>query len=65
MTTFLKRLFVAFVAIGFLACTPSSQEESGDNLRIEFEKYTLENGLDVILHQDKYTYFHFAHKTQS
>ncbi len=53
MISISKQLIVAFVAIGFLACSPTSNEETGDNLRIEFEKYTLENGLEVILHQDK------------
>lgn len=32
------------------ACSPDNKE--GD-LKIEFKKHTLENGLDVILHQDK------------
>jgi zinc protease len=53
MTSVFKRLLLVFVAISFLACTPDSREESGDNLSIEFEKYTLENGLDVVLHQDQ------------
>jgi zinc protease len=53
MTSIFKRLLLAFVTIGFLACTPGSNEETGDNLSIEFEKYTLDNGLDVVLHQDK------------
>ena len=53
MIIVLKRLLVAFVAVGFLACTLTSQEEAGDKLSIGFEKYTLDNGLDVVLHQDK------------
>lgn len=53
MSTILKQLLVAFSAILFIACSPSSQKESGNDLRIEFEKYTLENGLEVVLHKDK------------
>ncbi len=53
MTTVFKRLLVAIVAIAFLGCTPGNQEDANDNLSIAFEKYTLDNGLDVVLHQDK------------
>ncbi len=53
MTTVFKRLLVAIVAIAFLGCTPGTQEDASDNLSIAFEKYTLDNGLDVVLHQDK------------
>ena len=52
MMTVLKRLLVAIVTISFIACTPGANEKSGDNLSIEFEKYTLDNGLDVVLHHD-------------
>jgi zinc protease len=31
------------------ACKP---KEKGDSMTLPIEKYTLENGLDVILHQD-------------
>lgn len=38
----------------FNACTPTGEETAEDtnNLRIEFEKYELENGLNVVLHED-------------
>ena len=48
-----KNLLVAISAIVFVACSPSTEKQADDNLRIEFEKYTLENGLEVVLHQDK------------
>ncbi|MDT0555016.1 M16 family metallopeptidase [Patiriisocius hiemis] len=49
-------LIAAFVvAFSFLSCdnkNETSSEESA-KLSVAFEKYELENGLDVILHQDK------------
>ena len=43
------------LALIFTACKDSSSTDNGEStkLSIEFEKYELENGLDVILHQDK------------
>jgi zinc protease len=42
-------LSLAFlISILFISCGPQSSE-----LKIENEKYTLENGLQVILHEDK------------
>lgn len=40
---------------GFSACTDekTSTKEESASLSVAFEKYELENGLDVILHQDK------------
>ncbi|MFT5215670.1 MAG: zinc protease [Glaciecola sp.] len=50
----LKRItLIAFATLGllaFVAC--ESEAASGDKLAIEFEKYTLENGLQVVLHHD-------------
>jgi zinc protease len=50
----LKRIsLMAFTILGllaFVAC--KSDKASGDKLAIEFEKYTLENGLQVVLHHD-------------
>jgi len=49
-------LFMAGLVV-FQACQPSEEnkedEESTTKLSIENEKYTLPNGLDVILHEDK------------
>jgi zinc protease len=43
-------LLISFLAmLLFFGCAP---KESGE-LKIEYKKHTLENGLDVILHQDK------------
>jgi zinc protease len=51
----LKRITLAFVSVfgllAFVAC--GSDNASGDKLAIEFEKYTLDNGLQVVLHHDK------------
>ena len=46
-----KNLFypLALLALFFLIGCASNIEE----LKIDFEKYTLENGLEVILHSDK------------
>ena len=40
------------VATTLFACTSSQQRVERESFNIEFEKYTLANGLDVILHQD-------------
>ncbi|RLD21384.1 MAG: insulinase family protein, partial [Bacteroidetes bacterium] len=47
---YLKGLAIVFLLVGAVSC---SQEKKADELSIQFEKYTLENGLDVVLHQDK------------
>ncbi|MFZ2339739.1 MAG: pitrilysin family protein [Bacteroidales bacterium] len=48
----MKNLIKAFLTIAVIA-TVSCQKKSGDELTIPFEKYQLENGLSVILHEDK------------
>jgi zinc protease len=52
----LKRIaMMAFATVGLLtviACQ-SDKEVPSDKLTIEFEKYTLDNGLQVVLHHDK------------
>jgi len=51
----LKNIFLTtFIALGlfaFVSC--SSEKDKGDKLAIEYEKYTLDNGLQVVLHHDK------------
>ena len=56
----LKSTLLAIVALLFLiiSCKDSYNTEKSSSkietrLSIEFEKYQLENGLDVVLHQDK------------
>jgi len=45
---------MAFATLGLLAFVACETEKaSGDKLAIEFEKYTLDNGLQVVLHHDK------------
>ena len=46
---------VLAVFMAFTSCKEIDSENSDDSgkLSVEFEKYELENGLDVILHQDK------------
>lgn len=49
-----KSMFLLLVATFFAACNQGNQTtEETEKLSIEFEKYELANGLDVILHQDK------------
>ena len=46
-------LFLAMILVTVSACEQSStSQQAGDDLKIDYEKYTLENGLDVILHKD-------------
>ena len=51
MRNYLKGLAIILFLVGAVSC--SQQEKKSDELSIQFEKYTLENGLDVVLHQDK------------
>ncbi|MFT5892278.1 MAG: zinc protease [Dokdonia sp.] len=55
--TLQKSLQLAFIALisssFFMACTSSADTEESVSLSVDYEKYELENGLDVILHQDK------------
>ena len=58
--TIKKSLQLAFMALifssFFMACTDSTSggdAQESASLSVDYEKYELENGLDVILHQDK------------
>lgn len=43
-----------FLLLGIYSCKNENENEvKGDKLSLEFEKYELENGLEVVLHQDK------------
>lgn len=42
-------LLLSFLFVGIYSC---KKEETGEKLSVEFEKYQLENGLQVVLHQD-------------
>jgi len=48
----MKHLFNALLILALLAAA-SCQQKAGDELSLPFEKYQLDNGLNVILHQDK------------
>lgn len=48
----MKNLIKAFLIMTVIAAA-SCQKKAGDELTIPFEKYTLDNGLNVILHEDK------------
>ena len=39
-------------AILMVACNGETEKTNDDSLSIEYEKYTLENGMDVVLHED-------------
>lgn len=43
---------ILFVAVLLVACSSDSESPAAANLEIPFEKYTLDNGLQVILHED-------------
>jgi len=47
----MKKLFFTTLAMAFLFITGCKPKEA--ELKVDFEKYTLPNGLDVILHVDK------------
>lgn len=54
MNNFKFRAFfivLTLMILSFASCKKG--DNSGDKLSIEFEKYQLDNGLEVILHQDK------------
>ncbi|MEQ9467365.1 MAG: pitrilysin family protein [Ekhidna sp.] len=53
MKNFKNLSFIALTLIACLsACSPSGENKSSDDLSLEYEKFTLDNGLDVVLHQD-------------
>tara|TARA_R110002073_G_scaffold14554_1_gene59314 strand:- start:91028 stop:93877 length:2850 start_codon:yes stop_codon:yes gene_type:complete len=52
MTKFKLRSVILIFALTVFTFT-SCEKDTGDKLSVEFEKYELENGLQVILHQDK------------
>ena len=47
-----KTALLCFVLIGFQTCQQPEQGENEQQFSIDFEKYTLDNGLDVVLHKD-------------
>jgi len=47
------RNFLKIALLFLLVIMTSCQKKSGDELSLPFEKYKLDNGLDVILHEDK------------
>jgi zinc protease len=49
----LKSLSIAIGLIFLFGGCNSTKTESSAELKIEYEKYTLENGLEVVLHHDK------------
>ncbi|MCH8517652.1 MAG: insulinase family protein [Cyclobacteriaceae bacterium] len=51
MSLIMGILFTSMIA-GLMACGSEENKKDGSQLSIDYEKYTLDNGLDVILHQD-------------
>src|SRR6266540_4051241 len=55
--TFFLSVFTTVLAAGAVSCTqaakPAETTQANDIPKIDFEKYTLPNGLDVILSEDK------------
>ncbi|HER40974.1 MAG TPA: insulinase family protein, partial [Salinimicrobium catena] len=52
MVLFLPLVMLAFVSCDTIMGKEKAQAEQ-EGLSIDFEKYELENGLNVVLHQDK------------
>ena len=52
MKKIIFRLLLTAIIVAFIACSPKSEQPVAEELRIDFEKYTLENGLNVVLHHD-------------
>ena len=51
-----KIMVCCFLLISLVACNESGQMGQNENqaeFKLDFEKYTLENGLDIVLHEDK------------
>jgi zinc protease len=48
----MKKLLIVLTAVALIVMYGCTTKEKGDSLTLPIEKYTLENGLDVILHQD-------------
>ena len=48
-----KNILWVFLSVFVLSCTSSSKEAKSVALKIDYEKITLDNGLDVIFHVDK------------
>ena len=49
----LHKIFLTIMLIAFSSCTSDKNSSSStDEFAIEYEKFTLDNGLEVILHQD-------------
>lgn len=44
---------LSMIAVGFTSCNEETTEVAEADLSIDFNKYELENGLNVVLHQDK------------
>ena len=51
---FSKIVFCCLLLVGLNACEDAGQTDGGQTtFNLDFDKYTLDNGLDVVLHQDK------------
>lgn len=54
VSKFILPLFFGAVLLAFPSCQPQGgSSASSDDLKIEYEKYVLDNGLEVILHPDE------------
>jgi zinc protease len=48
-----SRIFYLFVLLITIACSSDKAEESDFQFNIDFEKFTLDNGLEVLMHVDR------------
>ena len=44
-----KLLVICIILVGLIACTPLNNESKAD-FKITYDKFELENGLDVVFH---------------
>ncbi|KYG74559.1 zinc protease [Roseivirga ehrenbergii] len=54
MKTLLKHRLVAFLSLVFVlsACTGGGEEKESAEFKLDYDKYTLDNGLEVVVHKD-------------
>ena len=47
-----RKILAVVLGLFLLSACQQTTEESSNQLSIDYEKYTLENGLEVVLHKD-------------
>ncbi|WP_339697085.1 hypothetical protein [uncultured Roseivirga sp.] len=54
MKALLKNRLVAFLSLAFIisSCTGGGEEKESAEFKLNYDKYTLDNGLEVVVHKD-------------